>query len=141
MNVSSTMSAGDTKAGPVVEAPLTALIVEDDDDTRVALREGLHLNGFFTVAAATPADAVRFLKFIRFDCIVLDWRLGEQTGEAVVEALAETQAATPVLVTTAAAMTQPPGVSDLLRKPYSLAAVVDRCRALARGARDQRRAS
>lgn len=101
------------------EAPLTALVVEDDVDTCVLVRETLHMNGFFTVGTASAEEAVRFLNSIRFDCILLDWRLNGETGEPVVDA-AQVHGKTPVIVMTASMQDVHPPVDARLAKPFSL---------------------
>lgn len=101
------------------EAPLTALVVEDDADTCVLVRETLHMNGFFTVGTASAGEAVRFLNSIRFDCILLDWRLKGETGAAVVEA-AQRHGPTPVIVMTASTQDVRVPVDSILGKPFAL---------------------
>lgn len=123
------------KAPLLPEAPLTALVVEDDIDTCVLVRETLNMNGFFTVGTASAAEAVRFLGSIRFDCILLDWHLNGETGRAVVTE-ARNHRQTPVIVMTASAQDVDTGIDDLLPKPFSLDELVARAIKHARVSRD-----
>lgn len=116
------------------EAPLTALVVEDDIDTCVLVRETLHMNGFFTVGTASAGEAVRFMTSIKFDCIVLDWRLKGETGAAVVEA-ARRHGPTPVIVMSASLQEVHVPVDALLGKPFSLDELVACAAGLARRSR------
>ena len=66
------------------------LVVEDDDDLRMALTYGLESEGFAVEAVPTAAAAVRSAGAVRPDLVLLDWWLSEgEQGAAACRRLAE----------------------------------------------------
>jgi DNA-binding response OmpR family regulator len=66
------------------------LVVEDDDDLRVALVHGLESEGFAVEAVASAAAAYERVASLRPDLVLLDWWLGEgEMGAAACRRLAE----------------------------------------------------
>jgi DNA-binding response OmpR family regulator len=85
----------------VGEGRATVLVVEDDDDLRVALRHGLEAEGFTVEAVATAAAAYAAAERVRPDLVLLDWWLGEgEMGAVACRRLAEHPAAGPVVMHT-----------------------------------------
>lgn len=64
---------------------LRVLVVEDDDETRLMLREALSDEGFDVITAHDGAHALRTVAAGRPDAIVLDFDLPELSGPDAVE--------------------------------------------------------
>jgi len=81
--------------------PVTVLVVEDDDDLRLALEHGLRHEGFAVEAVASAADAYAATERVRPDLVLLDWWLGEgEMGAVACRRLVESTAAGPVVMHT-----------------------------------------
>jgi two-component system, OmpR family, response regulator PrrA len=114
------------------------LVVDDDEDIRVSLDRGLRLSGFAVRTAADGDTALAAVAGQPPDCIVLDVGLPGPDGIAVVEALRARGIAVPVLVLSARTSVDDrvlglaAGADDYLVKPFALAELVARLRALLR---------
>ena len=114
------------------------LVVEDEAKTRASLAEGLGLQGWDVVAAATGDEAGFILERQVFDLLVLDWMLPGLSGLEVLALVRSRGADLPVLMLTArdavddrvAGLER--GADDYLAKPFAFAELVARCRALLR---------
>jgi two-component system, OmpR family, response regulator len=116
----------------------TAGICEDDDELRGVLRQALERDGFSVRATASGAEAVRTFGDSPPDVLVLDIGLPDSDGRDVCQALRARGFAAPVLFLTARD-TVPDRISgfhaggdDYLTKPFALAELVVRARALLR---------
>ena len=116
----------------------TAGICEDDDELRGVLRQALERDGFSVRATASGAEAVRTFGDSPPDVLVLDIGLPDSDGRDVCQALRAHGFAAPVLFLTARD-TVPDRISgfhaggdDYLTKPFALAELVVRARALLR---------
>jgi two-component system, OmpR family, response regulator len=120
--------------------PLTAGLCEDDAELRGIVREALEQEGFAVRATATGSDAVAAFGEAPPDVLVLDVGLPDADGRDVCQALRARGIATPVLFLTARdALTDRlsgfhAGGDDYLTKPFALAELVVRVRALVRRA-------
>jgi DNA-binding response OmpR family regulator len=75
----------------------TILCVDDDQDV-VALKKAiLEEAGYAVTSCGSVEDAVRELNFRVYDAVVTDWRLGEESGRAIVQA-ARATSGVPVVV-------------------------------------------
>ncbi len=113
-------------------------MVEDEAAVRLALRLGLERAGFAVVEAASAAEA--WARFPQADVVVLDWMLPDEPGLRLLERLRQDPRGErlPVLMLTAKSAEGDRvagllgGADDYLVKPYSLAELVARLKALLR---------
>ncbi len=116
------------------------LVVEDEAKTRASLAEGLGLQGWEVVTAATGDDGAACLERRHFDLVVLDWMLPGRSGLEVLAQLRRRDGHVPVLMLTARDAVEDrvagldKGADDYLTKPFALAELVARCHALLRRA-------
>ena len=114
------------------------LVVEDEAAVRLALKLGLLRAGFEVIEAASAAEA--WERFRQADVVVLDWMLPDEPGLRLLERLRQDPRGErlPVLMLTAKSAEADRvaglmgGADDYLVKPYSLAELVARLRALLR---------
>ena len=105
---------------------------------RRSLAEGLQMEGWTVSAAGSGREAAALLEERAYDLVVLDWMLPEGDGLSVLQRLRERGGHTPVLMLTARTSLVDRveglenGADDYLTKPFALAELVARCRALLR---------
>jgi two-component system, OmpR family, response regulator len=120
-------------------APIAG-ICEDDHELRDVLRAALERDGFAVRTTASGTDAVRVFAETPPDVLVLDIRLPDSDGRDVCQALRARGIATPVLFLTARDAIPDrvsgfhAGGDDYLTKPFALAELLVRVRALVRRA-------
>jgi two-component system response regulator MprA len=118
----------------------TAGLCEDDDELRGVVREALEREGFRVVVTATGTEAVAAFATAPPDVLILDVGLPDADGRDVCQALRARGVASPILFLTARdALTDRlsgfhAGGDDYLTKPFALAELLVRVRALARRA-------
>ncbi|MDE2146810.1 MAG: response regulator transcription factor [Burkholderiales bacterium] len=122
------------------------LLVEDDAVLREVVQRSLTEAGHRVDVAPTAADARHLWRVQPFDAVLLDLNLPDGSGLAVLRGARSRGDRTPVLVLTARNRTEErvagldAGADDYLGKPFDLAEVEARLRALVRraqGADDQ----
>jgi DNA-binding response OmpR family regulator len=125
---------------------MRVLLVEDDAVLREVMQRSLEQAGHRVDAAATATDARHFWRVQPFDAVLLDLNLPDGHGQAMGSGLQVLRDArgrgdrTPVLVLTARNRTEEriagldAGADDYLGKPFELAEVEARLRALVRRA-------
>jgi two-component system copper resistance phosphate regulon response regulator CusR len=119
------------------------LIVEDDPKTAAAIAEGLQRDGHVTRIAGNGSEGNELLSHSTFDAVILDWMLPGLTGIEVLGRVRAREDRIPVLLLTArdqiedrvAGLDQ--GADDYLVKPFALAELSARIRALIRRAEAQ----
>lgn len=114
---------------PGGRAPVTVLVVEDDEDLRELLVDTLQRDGYFVLAAASVIDATLLLGRIDFDwrvdLVLSDVRMAGPSGIELARALHERNKELPLILMTAfpeTAVHQEASTmgAGLLAKPFKL---------------------
>jgi two-component system OmpR family response regulator len=114
------------------------LVVEDDPKMAALLRRGLVEDGHGADVAGTGDDAIWMAQAVAYDAIVLDLMLPGRDGFEVCRQLRSDGVWSPVLMLTARDAVEDrvagldAGADDYLRKPFSVAELLARLRALQR---------
>ena len=114
------------------------LLVEDEVALARSLAQGLGDHGHEVTVAYDGESGYRLAKGSHFDVIVFDVMLPGMSGLEACRRLRAEDVGTPILVLTARVRESDEtdaldmGADDYLRKPFSLAVLLARCRALAR---------
>jgi len=117
---------------------MRVLIVEDDPELAVLLRDGLRAQRIDPTVAATFAAGREQAALTSFDVIILDVRLPDGTGFDLCGELRRQGVTTPVLMLTALDAVDDRvrglevGADDYLTKPFAFRELVARLKALAR---------
>lgn len=114
------------------------LIAEDDSGLRDALVRGLREQGYVVDAVADGGAATRYLRSYEYELAIIDWRMPVMSGLEVVQWIRRRDLPTAVLMLTA--MDAPAdrvkgldaGADDYLIKPFDVAELLARLRALQR---------
>jgi DNA-binding response OmpR family regulator len=113
-------------------------LIEDEAKTARAVLSGLKAEGFSPFWSETGEEGFFLLNRERFDAVVLDWMLPGRSGLEVLKTLRAKGFKTPVLVLTARDALEDRiagldgGADDYLVKPFALAELAARLRALYR---------
>jgi two-component system, OmpR family, copper resistance phosphate regulon response regulator CusR len=116
------------------------LLIEDETKTARAVLSGLKAEGFAPAWAETGEDGFFLLSSQHFDVVVLDWMLPGRSGLEVLKTVRAKDSKTPVLLLTARDALEDrvtgldSGADDYLVKPFALAELAARLRALLRRA-------
>lgn len=117
------------------------LVIEDDPETLELIRDALVAAGFDVDAARDLATATERLTHNAYDAQVVDWMLPDGSGVEFCRAQRTRGCETPLLILTARADVADrvegleAGADDYLRKPFAVAELVARVRALTRRGR------
>lgn len=119
-------------------AAATVLVVDDDEDVLASVERGLRLSGFRVLVARDGAAALRSVAEHGPDAVVLDMNMPVLDGAGVVTALRAMGNDVPICVLSARSSVDDriagleSGADDYLVKPFELAELVARIRALLR---------
>jgi two-component system OmpR family response regulator len=114
------------------------LLVEDDPRMAAAIRRGLKAEGIIADLAPSGAQALDLVAANEFDAVVLDVMLPDADGFEVCRRLRSDEVWVPIIMVTARDSIEDrvqgldEGADDYLTKPFSLAELLARLRALAR---------
>ncbi|RMI29671.1 response regulator transcription factor [Nocardia stercoris] len=117
---------------------VSVLVVDDDEDVLASVERGLRLSGFEVRVARNGAEALRSVSQSAPDAIVLDMNMPVLDGAGVVTALRAMGNEVPICVLSAKSSVDDRiagleyGADDYLVKPFVLAELVARLRALLR---------
>jgi DNA-binding response OmpR family regulator len=103
-----------------VTAVANILCVDDDRNVVAAKKAILEKAGYKVTSCVSVEDAVRELNAQAYDAVVTDWRLGEESGRAIVQAARSTPGVPVVVVSgyTAEAFQSAKPLADIyLEKP------------------------
>jgi DNA-binding response OmpR family regulator len=118
--------------------PAKILLIEDEAKTARAVLNGLKAEGFAPAWAESGEDGFFLLNSEHFDVVVLDWMLPGRSGLEVLKTVRTKDSKTPVLLLTARDALEDrvvgldSGADDYLVKPFALAELAARLRALLR---------
>ncbi len=116
----------------------TVLVVDDDADVLASLQRGLQLSGFTVITAVDGAEALTAVSQRVPDVVVLDINMPVLDGASVVKALRAMGNDVPICVLSARSSVDDrisgleSGADDYLTKPFVLAELVARIRAMLR---------
>ena len=119
------------------------LIVDDDDKIRDLLKQYLKNNNFFVSTAINASDAEEKLKIVKFDLAIIDIMMPGKDGISVIRQLRHDGNTTPAIMASARGEVDDrvrgldAGADDYLVKPFSLAELLARLRALMRRQRPE----
>ena len=117
---------------------MRVLVAEDDTALRSVLERGLRENGYVVDSVGDGSAALRHLRAYEYDVAILDWRMPEQTGLEVIDAVRRAGDRTPILMLTARDTASDrvtgldTGADDYLVKPFEISELFARIRALQR---------
>lgn len=117
---------------------MRVLIVEDDIDISSAICKVLKMNNFFYEAVYNGLDALDYLSYDQYDCVILDIMMPKLDGISVLKEMRARGDDTPVLILTAKneiddkVLGLDTGADDYLGKPFSMRELVARVKALTR---------
>jgi two-component system OmpR family response regulator len=117
---------------------MRVLVVEDDVPMASAIRRALRAEGIVADVAIRAADAAWMVRATEYDAVVLDVMLPDVDGFEACRRLRSEGVWTPIIMLTARGAVEDrvrgldEGADDYLTKPFSLAELVARLRALAR---------
>ena len=124
----------------MASAKKTILIVEDEPQIVMGLRDALEFEGFRVVSAGRGKEGVALWKSEAPDAIILDLMLPDMNGYSVCEEIRRGSAIVPIIMLTARSQESDKirgldaGADDYVTKPFSVNELIARIRAIFRRA-------
>jgi DNA-binding response OmpR family regulator len=121
-------------------AKKTILVVDDEPNIALGLRDALEFEGFRVIATGKGHDGVSLARSESPDAIILDLMLPDMNGYAVCEQLRRISAHVPIVMLTARSQETDKirgldsGADDYVTKPFSVNELIARMRAIFRRA-------
>jgi DNA-binding response OmpR family regulator len=118
----------------------TILIIEDEPQIVMGLRDALEFEGFGVMSAGKGKDGVQLARAENPDAVILDLMLPDINGYAVCEELRRTSPFLPIIMLTARSQETDKirgldaGADDYVTKPFSVNELIARMRAIFRRA-------
>jgi DNA-binding response OmpR family regulator len=118
----------------------TILVVDDEPDIVLGLKDALEFEGFRVLAATSGKEAVQLARQERPNAILLDLMLPDKNGYQICEEVRHFDVSVPILMLTARSQEADKirgldaGADDYVTKPFSLGELIARLRALFRRA-------
>lgn len=125
----------------MAEQASTVLVVDDREDTRLLLREFLHIEGYRVIEASNADDAVELALAEKPSVILMDIMMPGRDGLSAIQDIRASDALVGIIVLTAFSTEQyairalQVGADDYMHKPFEMpelrarvGAVLDRCR-------------
>jgi len=103
---------------------LKVLLVDDEEDILVVIRDRLEANGFTVVTAGTGLEALRKFSSEQFDGVFLDIRMPEMDGMQALEEIRKRDNKIPVVILTSSATQEvavkaiAKGANEYVLKPF-----------------------
>src|SRR3954451_10313648 len=121
-------------------AKKTILIIEDEPQIVLGLKDALEFEGFRVASASKGRDGVTLAKHEKPDAVLLDLMLPDINGYKVCEELRRWDAFVPIIMLTARSLEVDKirgldaGADDYVTKPFSVGELIARIRAIFRRA-------
>src|SRR5438270_5745650 len=122
----------------MASAKKTFLVVEDEPQIVMGLRDALEFEGFRVVSAGRGKEGVALWKSEAPDAIILDLMLPDMNGYSVCEEIRRGSAIVPIIMLTARSQESDKirgldaGADDYVTKPFSVNELIARIRAIFR---------
>jgi DNA-binding response OmpR family regulator len=116
----------------------TILIVEDEPDIVMGLRDALEFEGFRILSTGLGQEAIRLVAEQRPSCVVLDLMLPDVNGYQVCERIRSSDPLVPIIILSARSQESDKirgleaGADDYVTKPFSVAELIARIGAIFR---------
>ncbi|MDP8261937.1 MAG: response regulator [Candidatus Ancaeobacter aquaticus] len=108
------------------------LVVDDEKEIRDILETFLEKHGYTVTATENGAQAVDIMESTKVDCMILDMRMPETSGQSVLKKMAQKGIAVPVIILTGSQDVsgnfleiQEMGYEDILFKPIDLNVILE----------------
>ena len=119
----------------------TILVVEDEPQLVLGLKDALEFEGFRVVSATNGRDGIQAARQEHPDAILLDLMLPDVNGYQVCEEIRRSNGFVPIIMLTAKSLEADKirgldaGADDYVTKPFSIGELIARIRAIFRRAR------